>query len=121
LRKHSIYLELFTELLSFILSRLWDLDHDKWVDFVDEGDTSSPDPMHVRKLALNIHDKSRMKCDELGDGLRNKSRSKCSTLEERASKEWKGDLGEAPRGPSLLGARSTLCCLNFQATGRTLA
>jgi hypothetical protein len=48
------------ELLPLKFSRLRDLDHDARVDLVNEGDTSSPDPMHTRESALNIHDENIM-------------------------------------------------------------
>jgi hypothetical protein len=45
------------ELLPLKLSRFRDLDHDVRVDLVNERDASPPNPVHSRKLALNIHDK----------------------------------------------------------------
>jgi len=51
-------------LLLLKFSRLWDFDHDERVDLVDEGDASSPDPMHGRELALYIHDKMRISSDK---------------------------------------------------------
>lgn len=43
------------ELSPLEFSRLRDLNHDARVDLVDERDTSSPDPVHIRELALDIH------------------------------------------------------------------
>lgn len=59
-REDLIDLKFFTELFSFKISGLWDLDHDARVDLIDEGDASSPDPVHTRELVLDIHDKNTM-------------------------------------------------------------
>jgi hypothetical protein len=59
-REDLIDLKFFTKLLFLKLSGLWDLDHDARMDLVDEGDASSPDPVHTRKLASDIHDKNTM-------------------------------------------------------------
>jgi hypothetical protein len=59
----------FMELLPLKFSRLRDLDHDARVDLINEGDTSSPDPVHSRELALNIHHENIMR---EGDVLRSK-------------------------------------------------
>lgn len=48
------------KLLSLKLSGLWHFDHDTRVDLMDEGDASSSDPVHTRKLVLDIHDKNTM-------------------------------------------------------------
>lgn len=55
LREYLIYLELFMELLLLKLPRLRDFDHDTRVDLVHERDTSTPDPVDSRILALDIH------------------------------------------------------------------
>lgn len=54
-REDLIDLEFFTKLLFLKFSGLWDLDHDARMDLIDKGDASSPDPVHTRKLALDIH------------------------------------------------------------------
>ena len=57
LREDLINLDFFTKLLSLKFSRSWDLEQDARMDLVDEGDAPFPDPVHPRKLALDIHDK----------------------------------------------------------------
>lgn len=49
------------ELLPFEFPRLRNLDHDARMDLVDERNSSSPDPMHSREFAADIHDKKRSK------------------------------------------------------------
>jgi len=41
-------------LLPLFLAELGNLDHDERMDLVNERDAFSPDPVHTRKLALNI-------------------------------------------------------------------
>lgn len=55
LGENFIDLEFFAKLLSLVLARLGNLDHNQRMDLVDEGDTPSPDPVYTRKLALYIH------------------------------------------------------------------
>lgn len=65
LREDVIDLEFFMKLLSLKLSGLWDLDHDARVDLIDERDASPPDPVHTRKLALDIHESmTRRRCEK---------------------------------------------------------
>jgi hypothetical protein len=59
-REDLIDLEFFMKLLSLKLSRLWDLDYDARMDLIDKGNAASPNPVHTRKLALDIHDKNMM-------------------------------------------------------------
>lgn len=56
LRENLIYFEFLTKLFSLNLPGLGDLDHDARMDLIDKRDASSPDPVHIRKLALDIHD-----------------------------------------------------------------
>lgn len=59
-RKDLIDLNFFLKLFSLKLARLWDLNHNSRMDFIDEGDTSFPDPVHSRKLLLCSHNKEKM-------------------------------------------------------------
>ena len=52
-----IDLEFFPKFLSLFLTRLRNLDHNERMDLIDKGDSSSPDPVHTRKLTFDIHNK----------------------------------------------------------------
>ena len=52
LREDLIDLQFFLKLLSLKRSGLRDLDHNARIDFIDEGDGSFLDPMHIGKLAM---------------------------------------------------------------------
>jgi hypothetical protein len=60
LQEDLIDLEFFMKLLSLKLSRLWDLDYNVRMDLIDKGNAASLNPVHTRKLALDIHDKNMM-------------------------------------------------------------
>lgn len=51
-------LEFVLKLLLFGFSRLWDLYYYARSDFIDEGDASFPDPMYVRILVFDRHDRT---------------------------------------------------------------
>lgn len=55
LRKNLIYLDFLMKLLSLKLPTSGDLDYDPRLYLIDKGDGSSPDPVHIGKLALDIH------------------------------------------------------------------
>jgi len=78
------------ELLPLKFSRLRDLDHDARVDLVNEGDTSSPDPVQTRELALNIHHENIMR---EGDVLRSKD-TKSSVFQEGGEQRGKNESQE---------------------------
>jgi hypothetical protein len=58
-REGLINLDFSAKLFSLEVSGLWHLGHNARMDLVDEGDASSPDPVHTRKLALDVHDENR--------------------------------------------------------------
>jgi hypothetical protein len=58
-REGLINLEFSAKLFSLELSGLWHLGHNARMDLVDEGDASSPDPVHTRKLALDVHNENK--------------------------------------------------------------
>jgi hypothetical protein len=65
----------FMKLLPFKFPRHWNLDHDARVNLVNEGDTYSPDPVHTRELALDIHD-ANIKWYVASNALKSSERSK---------------------------------------------
>jgi hypothetical protein len=60
LRKDLIDLEFFPKLLSLKFARFRDLDHDARMDLIDKGDASFPDPVHIRELLPDIHNRDKM-------------------------------------------------------------
>lgn len=56
LREDLIYSMFLAELLSFKFVGDWDLNHNAGMNFIHVRDTSFPNPVHVRELALDIHD-----------------------------------------------------------------
>jgi hypothetical protein len=60
LRKDLIDLEFSLKLLSLKVARFRDLDHDARMDLIDKGDASSPDPVHIRELLPDIHNRNNM-------------------------------------------------------------
>lgn len=59
-RKDLINLEFFPKLFPFEYSGFWYLDYDARMDLIDEGDTPFPDPVHIRKLALDTYTKNKI-------------------------------------------------------------
>jgi hypothetical protein len=99
------------ELLPLKFSRLRDLDHDARVDLVNEGDTSSPDPVHSRELvALNIHHENIMRD---GDVLRSKD-TKFSVFQDgRGEQRGKNESQEKAGGLGhLINSIWVLMCLS---------